>query len=104
MPINAVGRPISGVTDNGPRSVAKMRQLSPQHSHGRGHKFETCTAHPNYSMSQLHFYVPEEIEAKTCIQAKQAKRAKLTLSKDLADIIECETAAQSQWARGAGRA
>lgn len=48
-------------------------------------------------MSQLHFYVPDEIEAQIRIQAK---RAKLTLSKDLADIVKRETAAHSHWAAG----
>ena len=48
-------------------------------------------------MSQLHFYVPEEIEAQIHIQAK---RAKLTLPKDQADIVKRETSAQNQWAVG----
>ena len=48
-------------------------------------------------MSQLHFYVPDEIEAQIRIQAK---RAKLTLSKYLAEIIKRETGVQNQWPAG----
>jgi hypothetical protein len=48
-------------------------------------------------MSQLHFYVPDEIEAQIRLQAK---RAKLTLSKYLADIVKRETDAQNQWPAG----
>jgi hypothetical protein len=48
-------------------------------------------------MSQLHFYVSDEIEAQIRIQAK---RAKLTLSKYLAELVKRETGAQNQWPVG----
>ena len=41
--------------------------------------------------------MPEEIEAKT---RTQAKRAKLTLPKDQADIVKRETSANNQWPVG----
>jgi len=61
------------------------------------HKFETCTAHQKYSMSQLQIYVPDEIEAQIRIQAN---RAKLTRSKYLADLVKREIDAQNQWPAG----
>ena len=45
-------------------------------------------------MSQLHFYVPDEIEAQIRVKAK---RANLTLSKYLAGLVKRETGAQNQW-------
>jgi hypothetical protein len=48
-------------------------------------------------MSQLHFYVSDEIEAQIRLQAK---RAKLTLSKYLADLVKRETAARNHWPVG----
>ncbi len=48
-------------------------------------------------MSQLHFYVSDEIGAQIRIQAK---RANLTLSKYLAEIIKRETGVQNQWPAG----
>ncbi|PHY05034.1 MAG: hypothetical protein CK528_16120 [Alcaligenaceae bacterium] len=50
-----------------------------------------------YAISHLPFYVPDKIEAQIRIQAE---RAKLTLSKYLADIIKRETSAQNQWPVG----
>ena len=48
-------------------------------------------------MSQLHFYVPDEIEAQIRIKAKQAN---LPLSQYLALVIKRETNAQNQWPVG----
>ena len=48
-------------------------------------------------MSQLHFYVSDEIEEQ--IRAK-AKQAKLSLSKYLAELVKRETNAQNQWPDG----
>ena len=48
-------------------------------------------------MSQLHFYVPDEIEAQIRLQAK---RAKLSLSKYLAEIVKREIGTQNQWPVG----
>ena len=48
-------------------------------------------------MSQLHFYVSDEIEKQ--IRAK-AKQAKLSLSKYLAELVKRETSAQNQWPDG----
>lgn len=48
-------------------------------------------------MSQLHFYVPDEIETQIRIKAKQAK---LPLSKYLAEIVKRETGASNQWPAG----
>ena len=48
-------------------------------------------------MSQLHFYVPDEIEAQIRIKAKKAN---LPLSKYLASLVKRETAAQNQWPTG----
>lgn len=48
-------------------------------------------------MSQLHFYVPDEVEAQIRLQAKQAN---LPLSKYLAEIVKRETGAQNQWPAG----
>ena len=48
-------------------------------------------------MSQLHFYVPDDIEAQIRIKAK---RANLTLSKYLALLVKRETGAQNQWPAG----
>lgn len=45
-------------------------------------------------MSQLHFYVPDEIETQIKIKAKQAN---LPLSKYLAQIIKRDVLAQNQW-------
>ena len=48
-------------------------------------------------MSQLHFYVPDDIEAQIRIKAKQAN---LPLSKYLAQLVKRETGAQNQWPVG----
>jgi len=48
-------------------------------------------------MSQLHFYVPDEVEAQIRIRAKQAN---LPLSKYLAELVKRETCAQNQWPEG----
>ena len=48
-------------------------------------------------MSQLHFYVPDEIEAQIRIKAKQAN---LPLSQYLALVVKRETSAQNQWPDG----
>ena len=48
-------------------------------------------------MSQLHFYVPDEIEAQIRIKAKQAN---LSLSKYLAELVKRETGAKNQWPPG----
>lgn len=48
-------------------------------------------------MPQLHFYVPDEIEAQIRIKAKQAN---LTLSKYLAGLVKRETGIQNQWPAG----
>ncbi len=48
-------------------------------------------------MSQLHFYVPDEIEAQIRLQAKQAN---LPLSQYLALVVKRETSAQNQWPAG----
>lgn len=48
-------------------------------------------------MSQLHFYVSDEIEAQIRVKAK---RANLTLSKYLAGLVKRETGAQNQWPAG----
>jgi hypothetical protein len=48
-------------------------------------------------MSQLHFYVPDEVEKQIRIKAKQAN---LPLSKYLAELVKRETAAQNQWPAG----
>lgn len=48
-------------------------------------------------MSQLHFYVPDEVEAQIRLKAKQAK---LPLSRYLADLVKRETSLQSQWPEG----
>ena len=45
-------------------------------------------------MSQLHFYVPDEIEAQIRLQAKQAN---LPLSQYLALVVKRETNAQNKW-------
>ena len=48
-------------------------------------------------MSHLHFSVPEEIET----QIRQlAKRAKLPLSKYLAELVKREAGALNQWPEG----
>lgn len=48
-------------------------------------------------MSQLHFYVPDEVEAQIRIKAKQAN---LPLSQYLALVVKRETSAQNQWPAG----
>ena len=45
-------------------------------------------------MSQLHFYVPDEIEAQIRVKAKQAN---LPLSQYLALVVKRETDAQNKW-------
>lgn len=48
-------------------------------------------------MSQLHFYVPDEVETQIRVKAKQAN---LPLSKYLAELVKRETGAQNQWPAG----
>ena len=48
-------------------------------------------------MSQLHFYVPDEVEMQ--IRAK-AKQANLPLSRFLAELVKRETGVQKQWPEG----
>jgi hypothetical protein len=48
-------------------------------------------------MSQLHFYVPDEIEAQI---RQRAKRAKLPLSKYLAELVKREAGTSNQWPKG----
>lgn len=48
-------------------------------------------------MSQLHFYVPDDVEAQIRVKAKQAN---LPLSKYLAELVKRETSAQNQWPEG----
>ena len=48
-------------------------------------------------MSQLHFYVPDEVETQIRIRAKKAN---LPLSKYLAELVKRETGAQNQWPAG----
>lgn len=48
-------------------------------------------------MSQLHFYVPDEVETQIRLKAKQAN---LPLSKYLAEIVKRETGAVNQWPEG----
>ena len=48
-------------------------------------------------MSQLHFYVPDDIEAQIRIKAKQAN---LPLSQYLALVVKRETSVQNQWPAG----
>ena len=48
-------------------------------------------------MPQLHFYVPDEIEAQI---RQRAKRAKLPLSKYLAELVKRKAGALNQWPKG----
>ena len=48
-------------------------------------------------MSQLHFYVPDDLEAQIRIKAKQAN---LPLSKYLAELVKRETAVDNKWPVG----
>ena len=48
-------------------------------------------------ISQLHFYVPNEVQTQIRMEAKQAK---LPLSKYLAELVKRETQAQNQWRPG----
>jgi hypothetical protein len=48
-------------------------------------------------MSQLHFYVPDEVETQIRIRAKKAN---LSLSKYLAELVKRETGLQNQWPAG----
>lgn len=48
-------------------------------------------------MSQLHFYVPDSVEAQI---RKKAKQANLPLSKYLAELVKRETQEQAQWPAG----
>lgn len=45
-------------------------------------------------MSQLHFYVPDEVENRLRLKAKQAN---LPLSKYLAEVVKREAGIQGQW-------
>ena len=48
-------------------------------------------------MSQLHFYVPDDVETQIRMKAKQAN---LPLSKYLAELVKRETGIQNQWPEG----
>lgn len=48
-------------------------------------------------MSQLHFYVSDDIERQI---RQKAKEAKLPLSKYLAELVKRETATKDQWPDG----
>lgn len=48
-------------------------------------------------MSQLHFYVPDDVEAQIRVKAKQAN---LPLSRYLAELVKRETGSQNQWPEG----
>ncbi len=48
-------------------------------------------------MSQLHFYVSDEVETQIRMNAKQAN---LPLSKYLAELVKRETASHNQWPAG----
>lgn len=48
-------------------------------------------------MAQLHFYVPDEVEARI---RNKAKEANLPLSRYLADLVKRETSEQSLWPEG----
>jgi hypothetical protein len=45
-------------------------------------------------MSQLHFYVPDNVEAQIRLQAQQAK---MSVSKFIAELVKRETAQHNQW-------
>jgi hypothetical protein len=49
------------------------------------------------TMSQLHFYVPDEIETQIRHKAQQAN---LPLSRYLAEIVKRETSQKNQWPEG----
>lgn len=51
----------------------------------------------DWMMSQLHFYVPDDVETQIRMKAKQAN---LPLSKYLAELVKRETGAQNQWPAG----
>lgn len=48
-------------------------------------------------MAQLHFYVPDDVETQIRIRAKKAN---LTLSEYLAELVKREIEAQNQWPIG----
>lgn len=48
-------------------------------------------------MSQLHFYVPDDVETQI---RRQAKQANLPLSQYLAALVKRELGTQSQWPAG----
>ena len=48
-------------------------------------------------MSQLHFYVPEDVEKRLRQQAKQARQP---LSRFLADLVKREAGQDAQWPEG----
>ena len=48
-------------------------------------------------MAQLHFYVPDEVEAQIRNRAKQAN---LPLSRHLANLVKQEVGQKSQWPEG----
>jgi len=48
-------------------------------------------------MSQLHFYVPDEVEKQIRNKAKQAN---LPLSRYLAELVKRETSQKNQWPEG----
>ena len=48
-------------------------------------------------MSQMHFYVPDDVEK---IVRLEAKKARLTLSRFLAELVKREAAQHTQWPEG----
>lgn len=48
-------------------------------------------------MAQLHFYVPDEVEAQIRTRAKQAN---LPLSRYLANLVKREAGRQNEWPEG----
>lgn len=48
-------------------------------------------------MSQLHFYVPDEVETQIRVKAKQMN---LPLSRYLAELVKRETSLQNHWPEG----
>lgn len=50
-----------------------------------------------FNMSQLHFYVPDDLEKEL---RKRAARARMPLSRYLAEVVKREARAQDEWPEG----
>lgn len=50
-----------------------------------------------FYMSQLHFYVPDDVEKEL---RKRAARARMPLSRYLAEVVKTETRAPDEWPEG----